>query len=108
MLLLEIRADLWAAQQVDPLLLAESLLQVVSTVSVPPDSCCAAFSCAAVRDYAERSAKGDRTSIRIDALLAPELVAPATNLWSWSWLLLAFLPLVAVPFHTCAHLATAH
>ncbi|PSB33359.1 M56 family metallopeptidase [Chlorogloea sp. CCALA 695] len=100
LLLREIRADFWAAQQVDPLLLAESLLQVVSTVSVPPDSCCAAFSCAAVRD---------RTSIRIDALLAPESVASATNLWFWSWLVLAFLPLVAVPFHTCSHLtSTAH
>lgn len=104
LLLREIRADYWAAQQVDPLLLAESLLKVVSTVAVPPDSCCAAFSCAA-----ERSAKGDRTSIRIDALLAPEPLEQPTNLWSWSWLLLAFLPLVVVPFHTCSHLAsTAH
>jgi len=100
LLLREIRADYWAAQQVDPLLLAESLLKVVSTVAVPPDSCCAAFSCAAVRD---------RTSIRIDALLAPEPLEQPTNLWSWSWLLLAFLPLVVVPFHTCSHLAsTAH
>lgn len=100
LLLREIRADGWAAQQVDPLLLAESLLQVVSTVSVPPESYCAAFSCAAVRD---------RTSIRIDALLAAELLDVPTNLWSWGWVLLAFLPLAIVPFHTCSHLAsTAH
>lgn len=100
LLLREIRADCWAAQQVDPLLLAESLLQVVSHVSVPPDNCCAAFSCVAT---------SDRTSARIEALLAPELSEPPTNLWSWSWLVLAFLPLVVVPFHTCSHLAsTAH
>lgn len=100
LLLRELRADCWAAQQVDPLLLAESLLQVVSTVSVPPDNCWVAFSCAAVRD---------RTSIRIDALLSPEATLQPTNFWSWSWLLLAFLPLVVVPFHTCSHLAsTAH
>lgn len=103
LLLREIRADYWASQQVDPLLLAESLLQVASTVAVPPDSCCVAFSCAA------RTAKGDRTSIRIDALLAPKETEQPTNLWSWSWLLLAFLPLIVVPFHTCSHLAsTAH
>lgn len=100
LLLREIRADSWAAQQVDSLLLAESLLQVVSTVSMPPDNCCAAFSCTAARDC---------TSVRIDALLAPELTEPPTNFWSWSWLVLAFLPLAIVPFHTCSHLAsTAH
>ncbi len=105
LLLREIRADRWAAQQVDPLLLAESLLQVVSTVSVPPDNCWAAFSCAAVGDRVEC----DRTSIRIDALLASESSEPPINFWSWSWLLLAFLPLVVVPFHACSHLAsTAH
>lgn len=43
LLLRELRADQWAAQQVDPLLLAESLLLVVS---VPPvsENFCAAFS----------------------------------------------------------------
>ena len=100
LLLREIRADYWAAKQVDPLLLAESLLQVVSKVSVAPDNGCAAFSCAAARNC---------TSVRIDALLAPEPVEQSTNFWSWSWLLLAFLPLAIVPFHTCSHLAsTAH
>ncbi len=97
LLLREIRADGWAAQQVDPLLLAESLLQVVSKVSVPPNNCYAAFSCAAARDC---------TSIRIDALLALEPIEQPTNWWCWSWLILAFLPLVAVPFHSCSHLTT--
>jgi Zn-dependent protease with chaperone function len=97
LLLRELRADYWAAQKVDPLLLAESLLQVVSTVLVLPDSCCAAFSCEVARD---------RTTARIDALLAPPLKVQPTNLWSWSWLVLTLLPLVAVPFHTCAHLAS--
>lgn len=98
LLLREMRADRWAAQQVDPLLLAESLLVVVSTLPMHSDNCCAAFSCAAPRHRLEE---------RIDALLAPQLNYQP-SLLSWSWLLLAFLPLVAVPFHTCSHNGVTH
>ncbi len=99
LLLRELRADRWAAQQVDPLLLAESLLVVVSTMPVQSDNCCVAFSCAAPRNGLQQ---------RIEALLAePEAIAQP-SLWSWTWLLLAFLPLAAVPFHTCSHLSATH
>lgn len=94
MLLREMRADRWAAQQVDPLLLAESLLLVVNTLPLHSDNCCAAFSCAAPYNRLEE---------RIEALLAePELI-PQPSLWSWNWLLLTFLPFAAVPFHACSH-----
>lgn len=98
LLLRELRADRWAAQQVDPLLLAEALLVVVSTLPVS-DNCCAAFSCAAPRS---------RLTERIEALLASELNSHQPSLWSWTWLLLAFLPLAAVPFHNCSHLSISH
>lgn len=92
LVLRELRADYWAAQQVDPLLLAESLLQVVSAPLLPSESFCAAFSCVAPRS---------RLVERINALLADEtesLHQPSP--WSWTWVLLTLLPLVAVPFHT--------
>lgn len=92
LLLRELRADRWAAQQVDPLVLAESLLLVVSSSVMPMTSFCAAFSAVA---------QSDRLTERIDALLA-EAASPSQPQakWSWLWLLLAFLPLVAVPLHT--------
>lgn len=96
LLLREMRADCWAAQQVDPLILAESLLQVASNLSVFSDSYCTAFSCTVVRD---------RLQERIDALLAPNLDVHNSSLWSWNWLL-PILPLLVVPFHTCTHLTT--
>jgi Zn-dependent protease with chaperone function len=92
LLLRELRADCRAAQQVDPLLLAESLLRVVSDLSkMPSENFCAAFSAVAQRN---------RLTERIDALLAEPEATPQLNLWSWAWLLLTFLPLAAIPFHT--------
>lgn len=99
LLLREMRADRWAARQVDPLLLAESLLVVVSTLPVYSDNCCAAFSCAAPRSRLEE---------RIEALLAEPELTDQPSMWSWGWLLLAFLPLAMVPFHTCSHLSATH
>lgn len=95
LLLREMRADSWAAQQVDPLLLAESLLVVVNSLPLHSDNCCAAFSCAAPYNRLEE---------RIEALLAEPQLIPQPSLWSWNWLLLAFLPFAAVPFHACSHL----
>lgn len=92
LILRELRADRWAARQVDPLLLAESLLMVASAPSsIPFESFCAAFS---------EVAQTNRLEERIEALLAePESFVKPIR-WFWIWLLLAFLPLAAVPFHT--------
>lgn len=90
LLLREIRADRWAAQYVDPLLLAESLLFVARAPLQHSESFCAAFSCAAPRSRIEE---------RIDALLGDSLMPPTTNWWALAWLLVALVPLLAIPLH---------
>lgn len=92
LVLRELRADSYAASQVDPLLLAESLLLVVSNGSVFSQSeiCCAALG----------AGVGERLDQRIEALLAPPNHTQETRLQSWHGFLLAFLPLVTVMFHT--------
>jgi beta-lactamase regulating signal transducer with metallopeptidase domain len=91
LVLRELRADRWAAERVDSLLLAESLLMVASAPVIASESFCAAFSCAAPRNRLEE---------RIEALLGePETSTPSSS-WTWSLVLLALLPLVAVPFHS--------
>ena len=88
----ELRADSYAASQIDPLLLAESLLMVVSnsSSSVSSEICCAAL-----------GANGnERLEQRIEALLAPPEPTPEINCQYWHSFLLAFLPLVSVIFHT--------
>ncbi|WP_017655744.1 M56 family metallopeptidase [Fortiea contorta] len=90
LVLRELRADSYAASQVDPLLLAESLLLVVSSAPVLSEICCAALS----------SPEGDRLERRIEALLTPTQPTPETQSPSWNGLLFAFLPLVVVIFHT--------
>ncbi len=89
----ELRADSYAVLKVDPLLLAESLLLVVSNTSVVVESgvCCAALGTPGV---------GDRLEQRIEALLAPPEPIPSEQLQSWHGFLLAFLPLFTVIFHT--------
>jgi hypothetical protein len=87
----ELRADYWAATQVDSLLLAESLLLVVSEKPMVSEVICAEFSAAAPQN---------RLTERIEALLAEPEEAHQPNLWFWMWLLWAFLPLFAVPFHS--------
>jgi Zn-dependent protease with chaperone function len=90
LLLRERRADHWAAQTVDTLLLAEALLQMVQAPELYTETICAAFSSATPRDRFEE---------RIDALLSsPESLQPS-NPWVWAWLLLVCLPLITVPFH---------
>ncbi|MBW4419772.1 MAG: M56 family metallopeptidase [Myxacorys californica WJT36-NPBG1] len=90
LMLRELRADRWAAQRGDPLLLAEALLSVVSASQMESDQLCAAFSSAVVKN---------RLAERIDALLDPSEPLPETNSGSWLWLLLVVLPLAIVPFH---------
>ncbi|MEH1830498.1 MAG: M56 family metallopeptidase [Nostoc sp.] len=87
----ELRADSYAALQVDPLVLAESLLLVVSTSPVLSEICCAAL---------DSSGAGDRLEQRIEALLAPPEPIQEPQLQSWHGFLLALLPLVAVIFHS--------
>ncbi len=92
LILRELRADSYAASQVDPLLLAESLLLVVSngTVFSQSEICCAALG----------AGVGERLEQRIEALLAPPNHTQETRLESWHSFLLALLPLVTVIFHT--------
>jgi len=92
LLLRELRADRWAAQKVDSLVLAESLLWVGSRPPIQSENFCAAFSSVA---------PPNRLTERIEALLSQEpLPRCPNNMWSWKWLVLAFLPLVSLPFHT--------
>lgn len=90
LVLRELRADRWAAEQVDSLLLAEALLTVVSTPTVQPELA-AAFGDLALRD---------RLTERIDALLTETPSTDSTDGWAWTWLLLSLLPLVMIPFHS--------
>ncbi|MFM5980205.1 MAG: M56 family metallopeptidase [Sphaerospermopsis kisseleviana] len=90
LMLRELRADSYAASQVDPLILAESLLLVVSNQTLTSEVCCAALGSSAV----------DRLEQRIDALLTPTEPNSEMPLQSWHIFLLAFLPLVTVIFHT--------
>ena len=88
LVLRELRADSYAASQVDPLVLAESLLLVVSNNPITSDVCCAALGA------------GDRLEQRIEALLTPSEPISEGQLQSWHIFLLAFLPLITVVFHT--------
>ncbi|MDF5715872.1 MAG: M56 family metallopeptidase [Rhizonema sp. NSF051] len=90
LVLRELRADAHAASQVDPLLLAESLLYVVSNQPVSSEICCAALG----------SSSADRLEQRIDALLAQPKPTPETQTQFWNSFLLALLPLLTVIFHT--------
>jgi Zn-dependent protease with chaperone function len=91
LLLRELRADRWAARHVDSLLLAESLLVVVSTPMMMPETFSAAFS---------HVVPPNRLQERIEALLEEPESPSSSSFWTWSWVLLALLPLVAVPFHS--------
>ena len=95
LLLRELRADSWATQFVDRLVLAEALVEAIAA-PMTADSC-AALSCAVP----------SRLSRRIDALLDEDVTAPAplgTSLLQWTplrWTELSFslAPLLTIPFH---------
>lgn len=90
----EIRADHWAAKRVDALLLAESLLTMVSSPMITTENFCAPFS---------RPVSPSRFQQRIDALLTEQESSTGTSSWhyswNWTWLLYVLLPLLVVPFH---------
>lgn len=91
LLLREIRADYWAARQVDSLLLAEALLLVVNTPLLQSATFCAAFA---------KNVSTNHVTQRIDALLQQPDSIGQPKLWSWVWLILALLPLLVIPFHS--------
>ncbi|MGB7416004.1 MAG: M56 family metallopeptidase, partial [Thermosynechococcaceae cyanobacterium] len=88
LMLRELRADDWAGQRVDRLLLAESLLMMVQ--SPLWSDLCAPFSPVMPKSRLEE---------RIDALLSDPKEIPSLKLQSWSWFLWVLLPLLIVPFH---------
>lgn len=90
LMLRELRADSYAASQVDPLVLAESLLLVMNSQPLASEVCCAALGSSGV----------DRLEQRIDALLTQPETTPEAQLQSWHIFLFAFLPLLTVVFHT--------
>ncbi len=93
LLLREMRADRWAAQFVDPLLLAEALLTIAQAPSLYPEPLTAAFSCAAPRSRLEQ-----RLNALLDEAARPEL-PEAITIAPWLWGLGAMLPLLLIPFH---------
>jgi Zn-dependent protease with chaperone function len=89
LLLREVRADRWAAQQVDALLVAETLLQMAQPPLIELENSCAAIS-------ADPSIT--RLEERIEALLSEETLPEAASL-PWLWLLLSLLPLFTIGLH---------
>lgn len=91
LLLRELRADCKAAESIDFLLLAESLLTVAKAPLEFSPVC---------RANLNHSEIGDRLNERIDFLLA-ETESISVNRWqSWSWIWLLFLPLLTIPLHS--------
>lgn len=88
----EIRADRRAAQQVDPLVLAESLLQVVQSPLAVSPLVEAAFS----------DDSSLRLEERVEALLSEQTPAQPLSLWFWSVWLLAGVPLLTPLLHHAA------
>lgn len=95
LLLRELRADRQAVREVDPLLLAESLLVVAQQVSQSSPLNTSASFCAALNDVTSYN----RLEERINLILAQDYSYSRDRWWSWSWLVLVLLPLVTVPLH---------
>lgn len=89
LLLRELRADKKASDEVDFLLLAESLL-TVAKAPLEPSALSANFN-----DYN----LGDRLNERINFLLEEKTLYSANHWQNWSWICLLFLPLLTIPLH---------
>lgn len=89
LLLREMRADYWAAQQVDAILVAETLLQMAQAPLMQVENACAAV-----------SAGPDLTRLeeRIESLLSghADMEAPA---FPWLWVLVALVPCLTIALH---------
>ena len=90
LLLRELRADRKAAEQIDSILLAESLLQVAQNTVRENSLLCANFSCTVPKNRLEE---------RIDFLLDDNNLIPSFSWWNWSWIILLFIPVLTIPFH---------
>jgi len=90
LLLRELRADWKAAQTVDPLLLAESLVTVAKFTVQYPEVGCAALSCTANKTRLEE---------RIEALINQEDVTPPPLITLGRELVWALTPLITMPWH---------
>ncbi|MBE9179205.1 M56 family metallopeptidase [Oculatella sp. LEGE 06141] len=90
LLLRELRADRWAAQRVDSLLLAESLLLVVRSPLLDEPIYSAAFGSMAATSRLEE---------RIDALLTASPASSTTTPALWLWLFVSLLPLLTICLH---------
>ena len=90
LLLREIRADLKAAKQVDPLTLAESLLKVVQNPLTANNCFTACFSLPVAKN---------RLAQRVDALISNKPLPTSPSFIYWSWLLLLLIPWATVPLH---------
>lgn len=86
----EIRADSWAAQKVDPLVLAEALLKVISSPLMVAENLSAAFS---------NPVPKNRLQERIDALIDDSESDSGLNLWLYAGIVLSLFPLILIPFH---------
>ncbi|MBD2328333.1 M56 family metallopeptidase [Alkalinema sp. FACHB-956] len=85
----ELRADAWAAQQVDPLLLAESLVTLVRAPMEQPE-----FGAALNGEILH-----DRLSERIEALFSPSVDLLGWDWQSLGWTIVCLMPLLLIPFH---------
>ncbi len=89
----ELRADRWAAQYVDPLLLAETLVTVVrAPLEVASPHGAIAFQSAIAFD-------GARLSTRVEALLAPSAAPQPELSLGWGVALALAVPLLSLFFH---------
>ncbi|BBA79989.1 peptidase M56 BlaR1 [cyanobacterium endosymbiont of Rhopalodia gibberula] len=94
LLLREIRADRRASQQVDPLLIAESLVIVAQKIHTISENMTTGIMEVAFHD----KAISGRINERIDALLS-ESKNPIDTSWKLSCILLTLAPLILIPFH---------
>ncbi len=96
LLLRELRADRWAAQHVDGLLLAESLLAMVSHNMTMTETFAAAFGSTKFGS----ANSSDRLEERINFLLAEPEPLPKFAWRSLFWMGFSLLPLVLLPLHS--------
>lgn len=111
LLLREIRADQWAGQYTDKLLLAEALLQMVATAqpsAVSPNASPNNVNpniTAAFNAGFNAVLPANRLLQRIDALCTeaePNTLSaqqPWQQLWQWVWLICVCWPLIVIPLH---------
>ncbi|MBF2000446.1 MAG: M56 family metallopeptidase [Synechococcales cyanobacterium M58_A2018_015] len=93
LLLRELRADRWAAQQVDALLIAEALLLMTRAPLLDAESCAMFGATAPLHRLEERINALLTDTTDADADASSEIHIP------WMWLALALLPLFTVMLH---------